>query len=121
MAYLLAPSMDGPVGAKPDRRQGMSSSLAEAAASRGRQKRDDETEKGGIAADRLGSVIERIERLEEERKALGSDIKDVYAEAKSAGFNVSVIRQLNSYKAPRAIGGRTGGVSSGHLRRALGM
>jgi len=58
----------------------------------------DSTEKdpevGGIAADRPRSLIERIERLEEERKALGSDIKDIYAEAKSAGFDVAVIRQL---------------------------
>jgi len=52
------------------------------------------TETGGIAADRLRSIIERIERLEEERKALGSDIKDIYAEAKSAGFDVKIIRQL---------------------------
>ncbi len=49
---------------------------------------------GGIAADRLRSLIDRIERLEEERKALGSDIKDIYAEAKSAGFDVKVLRQL---------------------------
>ncbi len=55
----------------------------------------DETSKvGGIAADRLRSLIERIERLEEERKALGSDIKDIFAEAKSAGFDVKVMRQL---------------------------
>jgi uncharacterized protein (UPF0335 family) len=49
---------------------------------------------GGIAADRLRSLIDRIERLEDERKALGNDIKDIYAEAKSAGFDVKVIRQL---------------------------
>ena len=49
---------------------------------------------GGIAADRLRSIVERIERLEEERKALGSDIKDIYAEAKSAGFDVKVLRML---------------------------
>ena len=49
---------------------------------------------GNIAADRLRSLIERIERLEEERKALGSDIKDIFSEAKSAGFDVKVIRQL---------------------------
>jgi uncharacterized protein (UPF0335 family) len=49
---------------------------------------------GSIAADRLRSIIERIERLEEERKALGDDIKDIYAEAKSAGFDVKVLRQL---------------------------
>jgi uncharacterized protein (UPF0335 family) len=47
-----------------------------------------------VAGDRLRSVIERIERLEEERKALASDIKDIYSEAKSAGFDVKVIRQL---------------------------
>jgi uncharacterized protein (UPF0335 family) len=47
-----------------------------------------------IAGDRLRSIVDRIERLEEERKALGSDIKDIYAEAKSAGFDVKVLRQL---------------------------
>ncbi len=55
---------------------------------------DDDTQVGGIAADRLRSLIERIERLEEERKALGSDIKDIFAEAKSAGFDVKVMRKL---------------------------
>ncbi len=47
-----------------------------------------------IAGERLRSIIERIERLEEERKALANDIKDIYSEAKSAGFDVKVIRQL---------------------------
>ncbi len=54
----------------------------------------EETKAGGIAADRLRSLVERIERLEEERKALGNDIKDIFAEAKSAGFDVKVLRQL---------------------------
>lgn len=49
---------------------------------------------GGIAADRLRSLVDRIERLEEERKALSGDIRDIYAEAKSAGFDVKVLRQL---------------------------
>ena len=49
---------------------------------------------GGIAGDRLRSIVDRIERLNEERAALGSDIKDLYAEAKSAGFDVKVLRQL---------------------------
>jgi uncharacterized protein (UPF0335 family) len=53
-----------------------------------------DTKVGGIAGDRLRSLVERIERLEEERKALGNDIKDIYAEAKSAGFDVKVLRQL---------------------------
>jgi uncharacterized protein (UPF0335 family) len=52
------------------------------------------TETGGVAADRLRSLVERIERLEEERRALANDIKDIYAEAKSAGFDVKVLRQL---------------------------
>ena len=49
---------------------------------------------GGIAADRLRSIIERVERLEEERKALAGDIKDIFTEAKAAGFDVKVIRQI---------------------------
>lgn len=53
-----------------------------------------ETKVGGIAVERLRSLVERIERLEEERKALGGDIRDIYAEAKSAGFDVKVLRQL---------------------------
>jgi uncharacterized protein (UPF0335 family) len=70
-----------------------------AAASRARQAEAERAEPtGGIAADRLRSIIERIERLEEERKALGSDIKDIYSEAKSAGFDVKVIRTLISIR-----------------------
>ena len=49
---------------------------------------------GGIAADRLKSFIERIERLEEEKKALADDIKEVFAEAKGTGFDVKIMRQV---------------------------
>jgi uncharacterized protein (UPF0335 family) len=49
---------------------------------------------GGIAGERLKSFIERIERLEEEKKALGADIKEVYAEAKGTGFDPKIMRQL---------------------------
>jgi uncharacterized protein (UPF0335 family) len=52
------------------------------------------TEVGGIAAERLRSIVERIERLEEEKKALSADIKDVYVEAKSTGFDVKVLRAV---------------------------
>ena len=52
------------------------------------------TEVGGIAADRLRSFVERVERLEEEKAALTADIRDVYAEAKSAGFDVKIVRQI---------------------------
>lgn len=55
---------------------------------------ENNTEVGGIAADRLRSLIERIERLEEEKSALGSDIRDIYAEAKSAGFDVKIMRTI---------------------------
>ena len=53
---------------------------------------------GGIAGDRLKSLIERIERLEEERRALGADIKEVYAEAKGTGFDVKIIRKIVSIR-----------------------
>jgi uncharacterized protein (UPF0335 family) len=49
---------------------------------------------GGIAGDRLKSFIERIERLEEEKKALANDIKEVYAEAKGTGFDTKIMRQV---------------------------
>ncbi len=52
------------------------------------------TQVGGIATDRLRSLIERIERLEEEKRALGGDIRDIYAEAKSAGFDVKIMRTI---------------------------
>ena len=49
---------------------------------------------GGIAAGRLRQIVARIERLEEEKKALADDIKEVYAEAKGAGFDTKIIRQI---------------------------
>lgn len=49
---------------------------------------------GGIAADRLRSIIERFERLEEEVKALRSDQKDIMSEAKSAGFDPKILRHV---------------------------
>ena len=49
---------------------------------------------GGVAADRLRSFGERIERLEEEKQALAADIREVYGEAKGAGFDVKVLRQI---------------------------
>lgn len=49
---------------------------------------------GGVAGERLRSYIERIERLEEEKKSIADDIKDVKSEAKSAGFNTKAINQI---------------------------
>ena len=47
-----------------------------------------------IAADELRQLIERIERLEEEKKGLGDDVKDVYAEAKSRGYDTKTMRAI---------------------------
>lgn len=76
---------------------------------------------GGIAADRLRSIIERVERLEEERKALASDIKDIFSEAKSAGFDVQVIRQIITIrrKDPKEVEEQESVLDT--YRRALGM
>lgn len=49
---------------------------------------------GGIDANRLRSLIERIERLEEEKTAISGDINDVYAEAKGAGFDTKIMRSI---------------------------
>lgn len=49
---------------------------------------------GGVAADQLRTIIERIERLEEEKAGIASDIKDVYAEAKGNGFDTKVLKQV---------------------------
>jgi uncharacterized protein (UPF0335 family) len=46
----------------------------------------------------LKAFIERIERLEEEKKAIADDIKDVYAEAKGNGFDVKIIRKIVSLR-----------------------
>ena len=53
-----------------------------------------ETGHNGIAKERLQSLVGRIERLEEEKRGLASDIKDIYTEAKSAGFDVKALRAL---------------------------
>jgi uncharacterized protein (UPF0335 family) len=51
-------------------------------------------DRGGVAGERLKSFIERIERLEEEKRALAADIKEVYSEAKGAGFDIKTIREI---------------------------
>ncbi len=52
----------------------------------------------GVAADQLRAFIERIERLEEEKKVIADDIKDVYAESKGNGFDVKVMRKIVSLR-----------------------
>lgn len=47
-----------------------------------------------VQGDQLKSIVERIERLEEEKKTIGDDIKEVYAEAKGQGYNPKILRQV---------------------------
>ena len=49
---------------------------------------------GNVAADQLRLFIERIERLEDEKKGIGDDIKDAYSEAKATGYDVKIMRQV---------------------------
>jgi uncharacterized protein (UPF0335 family) len=56
--------------------------------------KEDEAPATKFAKDQLKSIIERIERLEEEKKAISDDIRDVYAESKGNGFDVKVLRMI---------------------------
>jgi uncharacterized protein (UPF0335 family) len=47
-----------------------------------------------VAADQLRLLIERVERLEEEKKGIAEDIRDVYAEAKATGYDARIMRQI---------------------------
>lgn len=53
----------------------------------------------GIAADELKQFIERIERLQEERKAIADDVRDIYAEARGRGFDVPTIKKIVQLRA----------------------
>jgi len=53
---------------------------------------------GGISAEALRQFIDRIERLSEERKSLSDDIKDVYAQCKSQGFDTKIVRKIVSLR-----------------------
>jgi uncharacterized protein (UPF0335 family) len=49
---------------------------------------------GGVTAQQLKSIIERVEKLEEERRDLGTDIREIYAEAKGNGYEPKIIRMI---------------------------
>lgn len=78
-------------------------------------------EVGGVATDRLRSIIERVERLNEEVKALKADIKDVFAEAKAAGFDVKVLRLVIKLRALEPAEVEEQETLLDLYRRALGM
>jgi len=86
-----------------------------------KKEKEQDTEVGGIAGDRLRSIVERIERLEEERKGLGDNIKDIFAEAKSAGFDVKVVRQIISIRKKEPAEVEEQETLLDLYRRALGM
>ena len=52
----------------------------------------------GVSAERLRSFVKRIEKLEEDKAALGQDLKEVYSEAKGTGFDVKTIRKIISLR-----------------------
>lgn len=54
----------------------------------------DATSNGGVSGAMVRAFIERIERMEEEKKAIATDIKEIYAEAKGNGFDTKVLRKI---------------------------
>lgn len=64
------------------------------------QRHEEDNDNAGVtvSGQRLKSFIERIERLEEEKKALAEDIRDVYAEAKGTGFEPKIMRKIVSLR-----------------------
>jgi uncharacterized protein (UPF0335 family) len=53
---------------------------------------------GGVAAERLRSFVQRIERLEEDKAGVAQDIKEVYSDAKGEGFDIKVLRKIISLR-----------------------
>jgi uncharacterized protein (UPF0335 family) len=58
------------------------------------EKDDSDSPKTRFAKDQLKAFVERIERLEDEKKTISDDIRDVYAESKANGFDVKALRQV---------------------------
>lgn len=76
---------------------------------------------GSIAADQLKSIIARVENLTDEKKVLAGDIRDIFNEAKGAGFDVAVIRVLIKQRAQDAADREEFELMLGTYQRALGM
>jgi len=76
---------------------------------------------GGIAADQLKSIIERIEKLEEEKAGIASDIKDIFAEAKGNGYDVATLRKVISLRKKDAAERDEEEYLLDTYKRALGM
>lgn len=76
---------------------------------------------GGVDCVRLRSLIERVERLEEERKDIASDIRDIFAEAKSVGFDVKTMRAVLKLRKMNAADRQEQEYMLETYRRALGV
>ena len=76
---------------------------------------------GGIAADQLKSIIERVEKLEEEKAGIASDIKDIFAEAKGNGYDVKTLRKCISLRKQDAAERDEAEYLLDTYKRALGM
>ncbi len=76
---------------------------------------------GGVEAPKLRSYIERVERLEEDKAGIASDIRDVMAEAKSNGFDVKAMRQILKLRKMKANERTEAEYMLDLYKRALGM
>jgi uncharacterized protein (UPF0335 family) len=76
---------------------------------------------GGVESTKLKSYIERIERLEEEKAGLGADVRDVFAEAKSNGFDTKTMRQVLKLRKMKANERTEQEYMLDLYKRALGM
>lgn len=65
-----------------------------AAANDGSNSTGEDKDIGGVSGKRLRGYLDRIERLEEEKKGIADDIKDIYAEAKGVGFDAKILRKV---------------------------
>jgi len=75
----------------------------------------------GDADDRLRLLIERIERLEEEKQVIADDVKDVYLEAKSVGYDVKIMRRVVALRKMSADDRREMETILDLYKRALGL
>lgn len=76
---------------------------------------------GGVETTKLKSYIERIERLEEEKQGLAGDVRDVFAEAKSNGFDTKTMRQVLKLRKMKANDRAEAEYMLDLYKRALGM
>ncbi len=68
--------------------------MAQTAAANDAPNSTEEKDIGGVSGKRLRGYLDRIERLEEEKKGIADDIKDIYAEAKGVGFDAKILRKV---------------------------